>query len=194
MAKPQRIDYDKILFVGDLLCKLYKGTVTSTTREENHEDSDLRIELINGCGYGVEVKTVKTCYNNPGKYLYPEQNNNWIRTIGELNPKYRYWMLNAVDNSDYLGKGLKMLKDRNALVYIFMDGILFLPPTVFEDSIAGLGLYYTTQRQQFETSKLKKTPQWKLIINLEYGKWIPCQVPEEFFKQVNYNDFNRKNR
>lgn len=192
--KPKRIDLDKILFVGEFLINQYPTTFTSTTIEEKHDASDLRIELKNGRGYGIEVKTVNADFNAASDKLYPYKNDKWLKIVGDINPKYRYWMLNMIDNSDYLGKGLKMIKERSGLVYIFRDGILFFGPTRFEESIAGMGIYYTTQRQQFEKDKMAETPQWKLIINLEAGKWTPCHVPEEFFKQRNYEDFNRANR
>lgn len=193
MGKPRRIDYEKILFVGELLHRLYPATLTSTTEEENHSASDLWVELSNGREYGIEVKTVSYDFNRCPDALYPAKNRKWLRVIGDINPKYRYWQLNAIDNSNYLGKGLKMMKERSGLVYIFRDGILFLSPTVFEDSIAGLGVYMTSQRQQFEKELLAPTPQWKLLVNLEYGKWWPCQVPEEFFKKINYENFNIEN-
>ena len=193
MGKPTRIDYQKILFVGSILTGIYKTAITSTTKEENHQSSDMRIELANGSGYGIEVKTVNADFNAAPDKLYPSKNGRWLRTLGEINPKYRYWMLNIIDNSEYLGKGLKMLKERSGLVYIFRDGIIFYGPTMFEESVAGIGLYYTTQRQQFEKEKMEETPQWKMLVNLEYGKWIPCQVPEEFFNRVNYESFNREN-
>ena len=193
MAKPTRTDFKKIRFVGGVLYDNFDLASTSTTREENHAASDLDLNFNNGVKYGVEVKTVKCCYNTSPDYLHPDKNKNWLAIRGDVNPRYRYWMLNAIDDSAYLGKGLKMLQERNGLVYIFKDGILFLTPTVYDQSIAGLGVYWCSKRQNFEKEKLKKTEQWKLIINLEHGEWIPCQVPEEFFEQVNYEDFNREN-
>ena len=191
--RPKRIDLDKILFVGSILTAHYPTAYTSTTVEENHKASDMEIKLVNGRGYGIEIKTVNTEYNSSSDKLHPLKNRRWLKTIGEINPECRYWMLNMMDNSDYLGKGLKMLKERSGLVYIFKDGILFFGPTSFEESIVGMGLYYTTQRHQFEKELMEETAQWKLLVRLEGGKWIPCSVPEEFFKQVNYENFNREN-
>ena len=191
--KPTRIDKDKIEFVGGVMYGYYAIASTSTTSEENHEASDLDITWENGKKYGVEVKTVNCCFNPSPDYLHPEKNKKWLSIRGDINPRYRYWMLNAVDNSQYLGKGLKMLKERSGLVYIFQDGILFFTPTAYDQSIAGLGVYWCSQRQQFEKENLKKTEQWKLIINLECGEWIPCHVPEEFFERKNYENFNKEN-
>ena len=193
-----RLDYflikvEIITTFNFILKSIFKSAITSTTREENHKSSDMNICQSNGRGYGIEVKSVNAAYEEKPVKLFPSKNKNWLRTIGDINPKYRYWMLNLMDNSNYLGKGLKVLKERSGLVYIFRDGILFYGPTSLEDSIAGIGVYYCTQRQMFEKKLMEETPQWKMIINLEYGRWIPCDVPEDFFEQVNYEDFNREN-
>lgn len=148
----------------------------------------------------VEVKTVCKRFDTLcDKSLFPLLNKKWI--YAPVEGGVRYWMLNAINSDLTPGKGARMIAANRsedgvkvALAYLFKDGILYFGPNVLLEAATVCGIYRCSERCEFEPEKCEETEQVKIMVNLEKGKWIPCDVPEELFRKTLHPDFNRLNK
>lgn len=193
MGRPIRIDRERILWIGDFLIRRIKGSATAYTETEDHLPGDLTLTLPDGTSYPVEVKTIRQDFNGPN-FLYPRKNRNWFYLPEGLNRRHRYWMLNAIDGGGGKGKGFLLKEYGCALAYIMKDGVVWFTPEMLVEAYLGLGVYYTTQRQEFEAEYQKRTYQCKFLVDLDMGHWTPCTPPEELFKSETHENFNRDNK
>ena len=191
--RPERIDIDRIEFVGGVLLDKY-GVLTGCSRYEDNRAGDMWLYKANTeRQVDLEIKTVKQSFQRSDR-LYPLKNPSWYYVPWNIDPSRRYWLLNALNSDGTLGKGMVMRTDGLGLAYLFLDGILYYSPSMYRKATeVGLGLYKTSQRSEFETEKRKETLQAKVLVDLESGKWIPCNPPKTLFEKHGHEDFNKRN-
>lgn len=189
----RRLDYMRNEFVGSKLMEEFDSiTATAQTESEDHKAGDFSV-TAKGIDVWVENKTVNISFEHDTKdRLDPWKNNNWFYKP-TLKEGHRYWMLNAVDYGNLKGKFFECVENGVALAYLFRDGILYFKPSALLEADAGIGIYRCSQRTEFEAEKRKPSYQAKMIIDLEKGKWIPCEVPKELFDFSTHEDFNKNN-
>lgn len=191
MEKPTRIDNDKIVWGGEFARKQYHLAETGHTSTEDHGTGDWWFRLTpNGRKWYVEQKTVRCCFLTADK-LYPSRNRSWDLDSMEFVPTGRTWMLNYTNADGSPGKFQTM--DGVCLQYIFKDGVLMFSPEELGEAYLGTAFYTCSQRQEFERSRRRRTPQLKAMINLEKGVWVPCTPPDWVFESKPHEDFNKLN-
>lgn len=193
-ARPKRIDNGKIKWTGEATRRYYGLEWTGHSEYEGCEAWDYSFRW-GGREYGVELKTSRSPFNGGRKYNFME-NGNWDRGSydGGVVPTGRTWMMNYYETDGVTpGKFLRM-GDNECLQYLFPDGWVIFSPRALKRAFMGKARYWGSRRSEFEREKAEPCWQWKAVINLEEGDFVPCTPPEEFFKRKHYEDFNRLNR
>ena len=190
--KPNRIDKNRIEWIGGASMRYYDFEETGMTPTEEHNEWDYWFRY-KGKVHNVEVKYCRGYFNGDSKY-YPSKNRKWSGF--DVVPTGRTWMLNAVESDGVTeGKWHRVKRGGVCLQYVFKDGWVMFSPEALGRAYLGEAWYRTSARQEFEKGKRAQvSDQLKAVINLEEGDFIPCEPPEELFVSRLHEGFNKENR
>ena len=187
-----KVDYPTNKWVADYFEANYDWVTSATASEiEDYSVKDVSITTDDDREYPVEVKRINGGYKmkEDGEFrdyftreLYEKLRFESGTTSGTPVSGTPVYFVNAEDKFGNMenGKWKKLLNAKACLVFIAPDGMLLFSPKTLKEAFVGYADYLVKHTTEFGK---KGSRHWekKAVLNLEKGRYIPCNPPAELF-------------